>query len=109
MAVCGRAGGATFRVVFNPDFLREGTAVADLFHPDRIVVGVEDETEPQLREIYRPSSKGVFAARCTAPNVLRVPRQPSSDYHCERRTDQARVEFLPRPEDLLRQRDRRSV
>lgn len=50
-----RDGGATFRVASNPEFLREGTAVGDFFHPDRIVVGVEEEAAAeQLREIYRP-------------------------------------------------------
>lgn len=44
-----------FRVASNPEFLREGTAVSDFFHPDRIVVGVEDESSAaELREIYRP-------------------------------------------------------
>jgi UDPglucose 6-dehydrogenase len=44
-----------FRVASNPEFLREGTAVEDFFHPDRIVVGVEDESSAaELREIYRP-------------------------------------------------------
>ena len=33
-----------FDVSSNPEFLREGTAVGDFLHPDRIVVGVEDET-----------------------------------------------------------------
>jgi UDPglucose 6-dehydrogenase len=48
-------GGIKFQVASNPEFLREGTAVADFFHPDRIVVGVEDETSAAtLREIYRP-------------------------------------------------------
>jgi UDPglucose 6-dehydrogenase len=47
--------GVKFRVASNPEFLREGTAVYDFFHPDRIVVGVEDESSAeQLREIYRP-------------------------------------------------------
>jgi len=45
----------TFHVVSNPEFLREGTAVYDFFHPDRIVVGVEDESSAaDMREIYRP-------------------------------------------------------
>jgi UDPglucose 6-dehydrogenase len=45
----------SFRVVSNPEFLREGTAVEDFLHPDRIVVGVEDESSAaQMREIYRP-------------------------------------------------------
>ncbi len=51
-----------FRVASNPEFLREGTAVEDFFHPDRIVVGVEDETSAaQLREIYRPIIERKFA------------------------------------------------
>ena len=50
----GKAG-FPFRVASNPEFLREGTAVEDFLHPDRIVVGVEDEgAESALREIYRP-------------------------------------------------------
>src|SRR5499425_1430592 len=48
-------GGNAFRVASNPEFLREGTAVEDFFHPDRVVVGVEDPAAgEQLREIYRP-------------------------------------------------------
>jgi UDPglucose 6-dehydrogenase len=50
-----RNGKLAFRVASNPEFLREGTAVEDFFHPDRIVVGVEEETSAaDLREIYRP-------------------------------------------------------
>src|ERR1700729_2265529 len=50
-----------FDVVSNPEFLREGTAVGDFLHPDRIVVGVEDETaEKQLKEIYRPVLERTF-------------------------------------------------
>lgn len=45
----------SFSVASNPEFLREGTAVLDFLHPDRIVIGVGDEpAEAQLREIYRP-------------------------------------------------------
>jgi len=42
-------------VASNPEFLREGAAIADFKHPDRIVVGAEDErTRDVLKEIYRP-------------------------------------------------------
>jgi UDPglucose 6-dehydrogenase len=42
-------------VASNPEFLREGAAIADFKHPDRIVVGAEDErAQDVLREIYRP-------------------------------------------------------
>ncbi len=55
LAVYGRKSGVTFRVASNPEFLRERTAVGDFLHPDRIVVGVEDETaERILKDIYRP-------------------------------------------------------
>src|SRR5438874_10506488 len=42
-------------VASNPEFLREGAAIADFKHPDRIVVGAEHERAQEvLKEIYRP-------------------------------------------------------
>lgn len=68
LAVYSRNGGARFRVASNPEFLREGTAVEDFLHPDRIVVGVDDEaTEKQLREIYRPILEGRFRCPVHSP------------------------------------------
>ena len=44
-----------FDVTSNPEFLREGTAVNDFLHPDRIVIGVDDDAAAKkLREIYAP-------------------------------------------------------
>ncbi len=46
---------ATFAVVSNPEFLREGAAIQDFKHPDRIVVGTEDDrAKPVMNELYRP-------------------------------------------------------
>ncbi|RYY25583.1 MAG: UDP-glucose/GDP-mannose dehydrogenase family protein [Sphingomonadales bacterium] len=44
-------------VVSNPEFLREGAAIDDFKHPDRVVVGAEDEAAREvMRGIYRPLS-----------------------------------------------------
>src|SRR5512139_1735673 len=46
---------ADFAVVSNPEFLREGAAIQDFKHPDRIVVGCEDERAAKvMAELYRP-------------------------------------------------------
>ncbi|MGA3175838.1 MAG: UDP-glucose/GDP-mannose dehydrogenase family protein [Candidatus Acidiferrum sp.] len=55
LAAYSRGSGPKFQVASNPEFLREGTAVGDFFHPDRIVVGVEDaDSAAKLQEIYQP-------------------------------------------------------
>jgi UDPglucose 6-dehydrogenase len=46
---------AEFAVVSNPEFLREGAALQDFKHPDRIVVGCEDTRAREIMsELYRP-------------------------------------------------------
>ena len=46
---------AEIQVVSNPEFLREGAAIQDFKHPDRIVVGTDDpRARTVLAEIYRP-------------------------------------------------------
>jgi UDPglucose 6-dehydrogenase len=54
----------SFDVVSNPEFLREGTAVMDFLHPDRIVVGANTECAAEvLRRIYEPLTGGSYYAQ----------------------------------------------
>ena len=57
-----------FDIVSNPEFLREGTAVEDFLHPDRIVGGADSERASELlSEIYAPLTQGEYYRR---PNAI---------------------------------------
>ena len=54
----------SFDVVSNPEFLREGTAVQDFLHPDRIVVGADSSRAAELlSSIYAPLTAGSYYER----------------------------------------------
>ncbi len=62
---------AKFAVVSNPEFLREGAAIRDFKHPDRIVIGTNDTRAREvMAEVYRPlylnSAPIVYTDRRTA-------------------------------------------
>ena len=69
-----------FDVVSNPEFLREGTAIIDFLHPDRIVVGAGNERSADLlRRIYEPLTGGSYYAQpgalpgpCSASHPARL-------------------------------------
>jgi len=69
-----------FDVVSNPEFLREGTAVADFLYPDRIVIGADSvRAAGMLQEIYAPLTKGTYYAQSAGvipePPAAKIPAQ----------------------------------
>jgi UDPglucose 6-dehydrogenase len=82
--------GADFAVVSNPEFLREGSAIYDFKHPDRIVVGTDDPRAAALmHEAYRPLYLNA------------APFHGAS----HRRIDQVCGQWLSRDESRFHQRD----
>lgn len=66
---------ASVHVASNPEFLREGRALADSFYPDRIVLGtLGSEAEQVLFQLYKPLLEQSFAA----PHFLPRPEQQRS-------------------------------
>ncbi len=67
-ARAAKSGAPKFSVVSNPEFLREGSAIADSFYPDRIVLGAADEHAVELmKELYDPILNQVFDPPAYAP------------------------------------------
>lgn len=66
-----------FDVTSNPEFLREGTAVVDFLHADRIVVGVDNERAAAvLRAIYEPLTSGSYYEAADAVPGTRSAAEP---------------------------------
>ncbi len=64
--VSGRNGRHSAQVVSNPEFLREGSAIRDFMHPDRVVIGSHDrEAAKKVAELYEPLGAPVLIT----PNI----------------------------------------
>lgn len=68
----GKKLGVDFGVCFNPEFLREGVAVADFFAPPKTVVGTSDErTAAQVAAIYRAVDERVIFTSIEAAEMVK--------------------------------------
>ena len=76
--------GAEVAVVSNPEFLREGTAVADFQHPDRIVIGTRSQEAAEvMMELYQPLQAPVVV---TDPKSSEMIKYASNAYLATRIT-----------------------
>ena len=65
-------GGCEFDVVSNPEFLREGSAVHDSLHPDRIVIGVMNERAAKvMKELYAPLNAPVIVTSIKSAELIK--------------------------------------
>ncbi|HLP77189.1 MAG TPA: UDP-glucose/GDP-mannose dehydrogenase family protein, partial [Candidatus Paceibacterota bacterium] len=61
-----------FDVVSNPEFLREGFAVDDLMHPDRVVVGVKSQRPvPAMKEVYEPFNAPIIVTDINSAELIK--------------------------------------
>ncbi|MEA2054238.1 MAG: UDP-glucose/GDP-mannose dehydrogenase family protein [Candidatus Thermoplasmatota archaeon] len=68
----GKKAGHDFGVSMNPEFLREGKAIHDFKHPDRIVIGVHDKkSEELLTRLYTPFHAPLFITTLTTAEMIK--------------------------------------
>lgn len=64
--------GAEFDVVSNPEFLREGCAVPDLMHPDRVVIGSASQTATDLmKRVYEPFQAPILVTDVNSAELIK--------------------------------------
>ena len=64
--------GAKFDVVSNPEFLREGCAIRDLMHPDRIVIGAQNQHAVDLmKKVYEPFMAPVLVTGIKSAELIK--------------------------------------
>ena len=74
----------TFHMASVPEFLKEGTAVEDTLHPDRVVIGVEDEFSKEvLTKLHEPLTKNILVMN---PESAQMTKYAANNYLATRIT-----------------------
>ncbi|MEK3795814.1 UDP-glucose/GDP-mannose dehydrogenase family protein [Paenibacillus sp. FSL R7-0204] len=61
-----------FDIVSAPEFLREGSAIRDTLHPDRIVIGLDNQAlEPTMRELHKGFTENVFVTDIRSAEMIK--------------------------------------
>ncbi|MDD5253318.1 MAG: UDP-glucose/GDP-mannose dehydrogenase family protein [Candidatus Omnitrophica bacterium] len=64
--------GHKFDVVSNPEFLREGSAINDFTHPDRIILGVESAKAKQIMSsLYQPLNRPILVTNIKSAELIK--------------------------------------
>lgn len=90
-------GGRKFNIASMPEFLKEGTAVEDTLHPDRVVIGAESpEVFAKLGELHAPLNAPVIE---TSPESAQMAKYAANAYLA------TRITFINQIADLCEQND----
>ncbi|MBF0215803.1 MAG: UDP-glucose/GDP-mannose dehydrogenase family protein [Candidatus Omnitrophica bacterium] len=67
-----KKNGSDFDVASNPEFLREGSAIADFMNPDRVVIGVDTEKAGNImRELYEPLRSKIVVTNIKGAEIIK--------------------------------------
>jgi UDPglucose 6-dehydrogenase len=68
----GKKAFVDFGVASNPEFLKEGTAIEDFFHTDRVIIGVNDlRTKEILETLYQPLNAPIFTTTIRTSEMIK--------------------------------------
>ncbi|MFB3891465.1 MAG: UDP-glucose/GDP-mannose dehydrogenase family protein [Phycisphaerae bacterium] len=84
-----------YAVISNPEFLREGSALEDFLHPDRVVIGSDDPQAVQvMRELYAPFARSPHTIMSMSREAAEMVKYASNAYLA------ARISFINEIADI---------